>query len=305
MVSKLLNLLPQIKGEYRENFNLAKNTWFNVGGNAEVLYKPFDVDDLSFFIKNKPHDVDVSVLGACSNVIISSAGIKGVVIKLGRAFTNINIKDNLVEIGCAALDFNVASSLLEQELSGLEFLIGIPGVIGGAIAMNSGCYGQEISDCLLSVEAVNIHNGEISLLTKDELCLEYRTNKLSKDYIFTKAFFMLQKSKKDLIKAKMENISVQRASTQPIRVKTGGSTFKNPKDSKYKAWELIEKAGLRGFRIGDAQVSDKHCNFMLNLGNATAEDLESLGELVRERVYKDSNVMLEWEIKRIGGVSND
>lgn len=300
MVSSVLDSLPKVKGEYRGNFGLAQNTWFNVGGKAEVLYKPFDINDLSFFLKNKPKNINVTILGACSNVIIRDGGIKGVVIKLGRAFTGIDINGDLVEIGCAALDFNVASFLLDKELSGLEFLIGIPGVIGGAIAMNAGCYGQEISESLIAVEAVNINNGDICKFSKNDLGFAYRTNQLSKDWVFVKALFKLQKDRQENIKARMDDIVKQRESTQPVRVKTGGSTFKNPNNCEYKAWQLIDKAGLRGYQVGDAQISEKHCNFMLNLGNATARDLESLGELVIDRVYKDSGIMLEWEIKRIG-----
>lgn len=300
MVSKLLELLPEVRGQYREDFNLAKNTWFNVGGKAEILYKPADIQDLSFFIKHRPEFIDINILGACSNVIIRDNIVDGVVIKLGREFANINIDGSSVEVGCAALDYNIASFLLEKELSGLEFLIGIPGMLGGAIAMNSGCYGQEIADCLVSVEAVNIKDGTISILDKKHLGLGYRKNKVAKDYIFTKATFILQPQKRSIIQKRMEKISKQREDSQPIRTKTGGSTFKNPKDSKYSAWELVDQAGLRGYRVGDAQISDKHCNFMLNLGNATAKDLESLGELVRDKVYRKTGIMLEWEIKLIG-----
>ena len=300
MVSKLLKLLPKVQGQYREGFNLAKNTWFNVGGKAEILYKPSDVHDLSFFIKNKPRSVDISILGACSNVIIRDNIVEGVVIKLGREFANINVDGNEVEVGCASLDYNVASFLLERELSGLEFLIGIPGMMGGAVAMNSGCYGQEIADCLVSVEAVNIHDGTIVTLEKERLGLGYRTNAVSKDYIFTKATFILQSQKKGVIQERMDQISKKREDAQPIRTKTGGSTFKNPKDSKYSAWELVDQAGLRGYRLGDSQISEKHCNFMLNLGNATAQELECLGEIVREKVYRKTGIMLQWEIKLIG-----
>ena len=296
----MFKFLPSVRGQYRSDYDLSKNTWFGVGGKAEILYKPSDVKDLSYFLRNKDKTVKVYVLGACSNVIIRDNYVDGVVIKLGREFTNIKVSDDLLEVGCAALDYNVANFLLGHGLSGLEFLIGIPGSIGGAIAMNSGCYGQEIADCLLSVEAVNIHNGKVELLQKSQLGLEYRGNKISKDYIFTHASFILKKSQQDFIKDKMDSISRQRENTQPTKVKTGGSTFKNPKNSKYSAWQLIEKSGLRGYRVGDAQLSEKHCNFILNLGNATAHDLESLGEIVIDKVYKETGIMLEWEIKRIG-----
>ncbi len=299
MVSTLLKLLPKVRGQYREGFSLAKNTWFNVGGKAEILYKPSDVQDLSFFIKNKPKSVDINILGACSNIIIRDNIVDGVVIKLGREFANINVDGNKVEVGCAVLDYNLALFLLEKELSGLEFLIGIPGMIGGAIAMNSGCYGQEIADCLVSVEAVNINDGSIVVLDKEQLGLGYRTNKVSNGYIFTKAIFVLQSQKREVIQERMDQISKKREDAQPIRTKTGGSTFKNPKNSK-SAWELVDQAGLRGYRFGNAQISEKHCNFILNLGNATAQDLEYLGEIVREKVYIKTGIMLQWEIKLMG-----
>ena len=300
MPSTLLKTLPQIKGQYREEVDLSKNSWFNVGGKAEVLYKPSDTVDLSCFLKNVSKEIPITILGACSNVIIRDKAIDGVVIKLGRGFTDINVSGTNVEIGCAALDHNVALFLSEHSLSGLEFLIGIPGVIGGAIAMNAGCYGQELSDHLVSVEAVDIESGKISYLNKDQLGLSYRYNKVANKYIFTKASFALQNRDKQEVQERMNSISSQREETQPIKFKTGGSTFKNPYDHRLKAWQLIDKAGLRGYKLGDAQISEKHCNFMLNLGSATAKNLEQLGELVRDRVYRDSGIMLEWEIKRIG-----
>ncbi len=296
----LIQSLPKVRGEYRALANLSNNSWFRVGGKADVLFKPIDIEDLSTFLRYKPKNIPCEVLGACSNVIIRDLGIEGVVIKLGRGFTNIEINDDIAKIGCGALDYNVAQYLLEHSLSGLEFLIGIPGAIGGAVAMNAGCYGSEISTYLVLAEAINRNTGEMVVLTREQMGFAYRYNNCAKDYIFVSATFQLKKGDRGVIREQMEKISQVRSDSQPIRSRTGGSTFKNPANGPDKAWQLIEKAGLRGVKVGGAQVSEKHCNFLLNLGDATAHDLEELAAMIQDKVYKNSGIMLEWEIKVIG-----
>lgn len=291
--------LPKVRGEYRFSVPLEKSTWFGVGGNADVLYKPEDIEDLSYFIKNKPKNLELIVLGVCSNVIIRDKGFRGCVIKLGRNFSNIECGDNDKIIASAsALDVNVARFAAENEIGGLEFLIGIPGTIGGALAMNAGAYGTEIKDVLISAKAID-EKGDIIELKNSDIGFGYRKNSLPKDVIFVEAEFLGKKSSKENILAKMKNISESRETTQPIRTKTGGSTFKNPPGNK-KAWQLIDEAGLRGYKIGGAQVSEKHCNFLINTGNATATDIESLGEEIIKKVKEKFNITLEWEIKIIG-----
>jgi UDP-N-acetylmuramate dehydrogenase len=289
--------LPAVRGEYRFHFPLAKSTWFQVGGNADVLFKPADEEDLQAFLKAKPAEIPLLVLGVCSNMIIRDGGFKGVVIKLGRAFAQIEVEGDYITAGASALDLNVARFAAENELEGLEFLSGIPGTIGGALAMNGGAYGAEVKDVLFSARAVN-SNGELEILAPEDFKFEYRKHNLKKNYIFTSATFKCKKGEHTEILKRMEEISTKREESQPIRAKTGGSTFKNPEG--HKAWQLIDEAGCRGLQIGGAQVSEKHCNFLINTGNATAADIENLGEEVRRRVLEKSGVTLEWEIKRIG-----
>ncbi len=291
--------LPEVKGKYRENFLLSKSNWFQVGGEAEILFKPADINDLVFFLKNKPENMPVTILGVGSNVIIRDGGIEGVVIKLGRNFTDVHFDDenHIVEVGAACLDVNLANLAAFKGYANLEFLSGIPGAIGGAIAMNAGCYGSEIKDILIEVEAID-YNGNIVLLKNDDFKFSYRHNNLKNKYIFTKAKFKLKKDSPDQVIERISEIKNKRENTQPIRSKTSGSSFKNPQG--LKAWELIDKAGLRGFQINDAKISDLHCNFMINLNNANAKDLEDLGEYVRKKIYDEQNIMLEWEIERIG-----
>lgn len=294
----LINTLPPINGTYREGADLSATNWFGVGGKAEVLFKPRDTQDLAFFLKNKPQDCLVTVLGVGSNVVIRDGGIKGVVIKLGRYFNSIRVEDTRLIAGAAVLDSNVAKEAAEHGLSGLEFYIGVPGSIGGAIAMNAGAYGGETCQYLEEVEAVNIATGEIKIMSKQELGFIYRGNSLGNQYIFTGATFALKRDDKKEIIRKMNEIIETRNAAQPVKERTGGSTFKNPDG--HKAWQLIDEAGCRGLCVGGAQMSEKHCNFLINTGNATAADIENLGELVREKVFNKSNVKLEWEIKRVG-----
>ena len=290
-------ILPKVRGSYRENFQLSKVTWFGVGGLADILYKPADSEDLSNFIKTKPADVPYIILGVGSNLLVRDGGIRGVVIRLGREFTDISHQNNELIVGAGALDVNVSKYCADHSIAGLEFLSGIPGVMGAAIAMNAGAYGSEIADFLIKVEAID-NKGNIITLSKDDCRFKYRGNSLSKDLIFTKLYLKATPGKSEEIQAKILQIQNQREASQPIRSKTSGSTFKNPEG--LKAWQLIDQAGCRGLQVGDAIMSKLHCNFLINQGNASANDIEKLGELVRRKVFEQSGIMLEWEIKIIG-----
>lgn len=290
--------LPQIAGEYKNNYPLNHLTWFKVGGLAEVFFKPLDSVDLASFLLQNQLNLPVTVLGAGSNIIIRDGGIDGVVIKLGRNFTNIELlPDNKIEVGSACLNFNLAKFCQEYSITGFEFLVGIPGTIGGGVAMNAGAYNSEFKDIILNIEAIN-SKGEFINIANEEIGFKYRGNNLPKDLIVTKATFKVVMDDKELITAKMNEINNARQATQPITERTGGSTFANPIG--YKAWQLIDKAGMRGYKVGDACMSGLHCNFMINHGNATAQDLEDLGEFVRKKVLETSGIELQWEIKRIG-----
>lgn len=292
------NNLPKVRGSYRDNFNLSGVTWFNVGGAADILFKPLDVEDLSHFIKHKPKNIPYMVLGVGSNLLVRDGGIRGVVIRLGRGFTDISHDDNQLVVGAGALDVNVSKYCLENSIEGLEFLSGIPGVIGAAVAMNAGAYGKEIANCLIKAEAID-ESGNLIVIDNKEFGFKYRGNSLADNLIYTKVYFKVSLGQKEEIEERINQIQQQRESSQPIRSKTGGSTFKNPSGDK-KAWQLIDEAGCRGLKIGDAVMSEKHCNFLINLGNATAAEIEDLGEMVRRRVFDNSGLMLEWEIKIIG-----
>jgi UDP-N-acetylmuramate dehydrogenase len=291
------NDLPQIRGQYRFDAPLANTTWFQVGGAADVLFKPADTEDLAHFLKHKPPALPVTVLGVGSNLIIRDGGIEGVVVKLGRGFTQAEIRDGEIEAGAALLDVHLARFAAEQGRAGLEFLSGIPGTVGGALAMNGGAYGREVRDCLARAEAV-APDGTIVMLEPDEMLYSYRHYGGPAGLMFTRAWFTTQADAPDAIHARIAEIQASREATQPIRERTGGSTFKNPEG--HKAWQLVDAAGCRGLAIGGAQISEKHCNFMINTGAATAAELEALGEEVRRRVRAQCNVALEWEIKRIG-----
>ncbi|MBN8827916.1 MAG: UDP-N-acetylmuramate dehydrogenase [Sphingobacteriia bacterium] len=294
--SEELNL-PEVKGTYRFNADLSPTNWFRVGGKAKILFRPYDVKDLANFIKNKPADLNIYILGVGSNIIIRDKGIDGVVIKLGKEFCTIEHDENSLITGAGTLDYNVSMYALNNELGGFEFLSGIPGTIGGGIKMNAGAYGSDISERLIKAEYVD-EKGDIRIIENKDFGFYYRGSQISENYIFTKAWFSYYRDTKENISLKIKNIADKRNATQPIRSRTGGSTFKNTE--KYKAWELIDKAGCRGLRIGDAQVSELHCNFLINHGKATAEDIENLGEVVRQKVFENSGIKLEWEIKIIG-----
>ncbi|HLS68488.1 MAG TPA: UDP-N-acetylmuramate dehydrogenase [Kiloniellales bacterium] len=299
---RLLDRLPSVRGRYTENAPLAGITWFRVGGAAEVSFRPADQEDLLHFLRQKPHGVPVTVLGVGSNTLVRDGGIEGVVLRLGRAFASVEQDEEGLIAGAAALDVNVAEAARRATLSGLEFLSGIPGTIGGALRMNAGAYGREIRDVLRWAEAVT-PKGEIKRLRPEEMGLSYRTSRVPTDWIFLRAALAATPGEPQTIEARMDEIRSARSGTQPIRSRTGGSTFKNPPGQK--AWQLIDAAGGRGLKHGGAQVSEQHCNFLINLGEATARDLEELGEEIRRRVREHSGIHLEWEIRRVGRPSEE
>jgi UDP-N-acetylmuramate dehydrogenase len=292
----LIDRLPKPRGRLTADAPLGQQTWFRTGGPAEVLFRPADTADLASFLRELPDDVPVTVLGVGSNLLVRDGGIKGVVIRLMRGFTGIAVEGTEVVAGAGALDLNVALTAREHSLAGLEFLSGIPGTIGGAFQTNAGAYGGELVDVLISAEVVD-RKGNVRTVTAAELGLSYRHSKAPEDWIFTSARLRAAPGDQKAIAARIAEIDAARTESQP-RSRTGGSTFANPPG--FKAWELIDGAGCRGLRLGDAQVSEKHCNFLINLGNATAADIESLGEEVRSRVFKQTGVLLQWEIRRIG-----
>jgi UDP-N-acetylmuramate dehydrogenase len=295
--ARLVDRLPPVRGRIAENAPLASLTWFRVGGPAEVLFRPADPQDLASFIAAKPRDVPVTVIGVASNLLIRDGGIPGVVVRLGRGFAEIAVEDTDIMTGAGALDFNVALTAREAGIAGLEFLSGIPGTIGGGLRMNAGAYGSEFKDVLIEVQAID-PAGALRTLQAEELGLAYRHCDLPSDWIFVGARLRGRAGDKEAIAQRMAEIQSAREASQPIRARTGGSTFANPPG--HKAWELIDRAGCRGLLRGGAQVSDKHANFLINAGNATAADLEGLGEEVRRRVHQQFGVTLEWEIRRVG-----
>jgi UDP-N-acetylmuramate dehydrogenase len=292
----LIDRLPKPRGRLAADAPLGPQTWFGTGGPAEVLFRPADTEDLAAFLKALPRDVCVTVLGVGSNLLVRDGGVKGVVIRLMRGFTGIAVEGHELLAGAGAPDLNVALTAREHALTGLEFLSGIPGTIGGAVAMNAGAYGGELAEVLISAEAVD-RAGKVHRVSAAELGFSYRHNKAPADWIFTSARLRAQPGDQLAIARRIAEIDAVRTESQP-RSRTGGSTFVNPPG--HKAWELIDQAGCRGLRIGEAQVSEKHCNFLINLGAATATDLEELGEEVRRRVLEKSGIRLEWEIRRLG-----
>ncbi len=290
-------LIPATRGRLKEHEPLAPMTWFRVGGPAEFFLRPADVEDLCDFLRELPLEMPVTVIGAASNLIVRDGGINGVVIKLGRGFGEIQVEADGIIAGAAALDVTVSEHAAAAGLTGVEFLSGIPGTIGGAVAMNAGAYGGEIAGVLDWVEIVT-RSGEVKRLSVQELGLSYRHSSLPADAVAVRARLRAQPGEASLIATRMAEIKSKREASQPVRARTGGSTFANPEGQK--AWELVDAAGCRGLTLGNAQVSDLHCNFLLNLGGATAAELEGLGEEVRRRVEQKSGVSLRWEIRRIG-----
>jgi UDP-N-acetylmuramate dehydrogenase len=330
--------LPKIRGKYRYNVDLSKTTWFGVGGPAQIVFLPKDADDLVHFLKNKPSDLEVTILGACSNIIVKDGGIEGVVIKLGREFAKIshantdtnsdgsakiqlNQKNTIladgdprkagrsecsvkktINIGAANLCFNAALFTKINGLAGLEFMSSIPGNVGGAIAMNAGCYDSDISKTLILAKAIDF-DGNVLEIDNADFGFKYRGNSLPKNLIFIEGIFKIEQSTSKEVGAKIAEFAAKREASQPIRQKTGGSTFKNPdqiESGGRSAWQLVDEAGCRGLKVGGAQISEKHCNFMINTGEAKAQDLIDLGNVVIDKVKGKTGIELRWEIKQIG-----
>jgi UDP-N-acetylmuramate dehydrogenase len=296
----LIDQLPKVRGRLTADAPLAPVTWFRVGGPAEVLFRPADVEDLGAFLAAKPANVPITVIGVASNLLVRDGGIKGVVVRLGRGFVDITAQANSVEAGAGALDLNVALTAREAGIAGLEFLSGIPGTVGGGLRMNAGAYGSEFKDALSGAVALDAR-GTQHMLSVAELQLSYRHCGLPEDWIFVGARFAGAAGDPLTIARRMAEIQQAREESQPIRARTGGSTFANPPG--HKAWQLIDAAGGRGLRRGGAMVSEKHANFLINTGDATAADIEALGEELRARVLATSGVALEWEIRRLGETS--
>ncbi len=296
-IRALADSLPSSRGRVQADAPLADKTWFRVGGPAEALVRPADAADLADFLRELPHTVPTRVLGACSNLIIRDGGLPGVTFRLARGFSGIKVEADGVVAGAASLDVTIAEHVAAAGLAGLEFLSGIPGSLGGAIAMNAGAYGGDMSQCLDWAELV-LRSGETIRLTASDLHFSYRHARIPAGAVIVRARLMALPGAPATIAARMVEIGGNRERTQPVRARTGGSTFRNPPEMK--AWELIDGAGCRGLVRGGAVVSEKHCNFLINQGDATAADLEGLGEEVRRRVLAASGVNLEWEIHRIG-----
>jgi UDP-N-acetylmuramate dehydrogenase len=298
LVEELRARLPKLRGRLLPNQSLAELTWFRVGGPAQVLFMPEDEADLAYILLGMPEDIPVTVVGLGSNLIVRDGGVPGIVVRLGRGFGEVTVASgDRIRAGTAVPDVKVGRAAQEAGLAGLAFFRGIPGAIGGALRMNGGAYGRETKDALIEARGVDRH-GQIRVFSNADMGFGYRHCGVPEDVIFTEALFQGVPGDRDAIAAEMERITEAREATQPIKSRTGGSTFKNPPG--HKAWQLIDAAGCRGLRIGDAQVSEMHCNFLINLGNAAAADIETLGETVRERVKQNSGIELQWEIKRIG-----
>lgn len=299
-MDKIKATLPKVRGRYQFNVPLEPITWFRVGGPAQVVFKPADVEDLCFFLQNCPSELPITTMGVGSNLLVRDAGVEGVVIRLGQGFTNVFVDDTTIDVGAGVLDRNIAMIALDSELEDFEFLAGIPGTLGGALRMNAGAYGAEIADILVHARVVD-SKGKIHTLTPQELDLSYRHSSLPKSSIFIGARLKGRKGNVSDIQERMAHILDERESSQPVKSRTGGSTFANPPGKK--AWELIDEAGCRGLTVGGAMMSELHCNFMINTGSATASDLETLGEEVKRRVLETSGISLRWEIERIGSKS--
>jgi UDP-N-acetylmuramate dehydrogenase len=296
----LIDDMPDVRGSLKADVSLAPYTWLRVGGPAEILFMPKDEADLALFLSSIDPDLPVTTLGVASNSLIRDGGIKGIVIRLGPAFAKIETKGRTLIAGAAALDAKVAKAASKAGISGLEFYAGIPGTIGGALRMNAGCYGAETCDVLVEATAID-RRGRRCTLSNDDFGYSYRHSRVSEDLIFVSATFEGRADAPEAIESRMNDITARREQSQPIRSKTGGSTFKNPDG--HSAWKVIDAAGMRGYRVGGAKMSEQHCNFMINEDNATASDLETLGETVRAKVLETQGIELDWEVRRIGSAS--
>ncbi len=286
-----------LRGRAEAGASLADFIWFRTGGPAELLVRPADVDDLAEYLKALDPAVPVMPIGVGSNLIVRDGGVAGVVVRLPKSFAKVSVEDGRVRAGGAAMGITVASAARDAGVAGLEFLRGIPGTVGGAVRMNAGAYGRDASDILVSVTVV-LRDGRVETWDAARLGYRYRHSELPVGAIVVEAVFAGTLGDPAVIGAEMDRIAAEREASQPLRSRTGGSTFKNPEG--HKAWALVDAAGCRGLRRGDAQVSEKHCNFLLNLGGASSAEIEALGEDVRARVLAHSGVMLEWEIQRVG-----
>ncbi len=302
----VVDTLPSVRGKLTENANLAKLVWFKSGGLAQWLFEPKDIDDLQQFLRELPAEIPIWPLGLGSNLIIRDGGIQGVVVRLGKAFAAVETVskgtfgiDDILICGAGAPGISAASMARDHGIAGMEFLRGIPGTIGGAVRMNAGAYGREMKDILESADVV-LRDGTLVTIPLADMGYTYRHSKLPAGSIVVAAKLRGKSGDPETIGAEMQRIADEREASQPLRTKTGGSTFKNPDDKK--AWQLVDEAGCRGLQIGQAQVSEKHCNFLINLGGATSVDIEALGEEVRKRVKAHSGVDLQWEIQRVGEV---
>ena len=295
-MSSLIINMPKVRGKLLVNADIASSSWFKVGGPAEVLYEPADEMDLIFFMANLDPEIPILVIGASSNILIRDGGIRGVVIKLGNFFKGIELINNQLLVGANIHNMMLAKYANNNDLLGYDFLSGIPGTLGGSIKMNAGCYGKEMSDIVIKIKIIDRLNGP-SLMSVKDLNLKYRESNLPNESVIVSAYLKINKETNydtDII----ADIKNKRLMSQPITELTGGSTFKNPPG--YKAWELIDKAGCRGLSIGGAMISEMHANFIINFNNATAKDIESLGNVVREKVFNNSGITLDWEILRVG-----
>ena len=293
--------LPATLGRIETNADLSKSTWFRVGGPAEVMFWPADLNDLMNFLQNKPDDVPITIIGIGSNLMVRDGGVPGVVIRLSEVFTKISVEGLEITAGGGVSNLRLANAARECGIAGFEFLCGIPGAVGGAVRMNAGAYGSETKDIVQRVRALDV-KGNLIELSVAEMKYSYRHSEAPADLIFIDASFKGEPGNTREIADRMKEIRAERALTQPVKIPTGGSTFTNPPGAK--AWELIDQAGCRGLMRGGAIVSEKHCNFLINTGSATAADLEGLGEEVRRRVFESSGIQLEWEIRRIGVPEN-
>jgi len=298
LTAELKAAMPLLRGRMTPNQSLAELTWFRVGGPAQILFAPADEDDLAYFLENLPKEMPVTAVGVGSNLIVRDGGVPGIVIRLPpRGFGEVRAEGDVVTAGAAALDKRVAEVAASGNIGGLEFFFGIPGTIGGALRMNAGANGAETRDVLIEATGIG-RDGAKQVFTNAEMQFTYRNAGVDPAVIFTSARFRGKAADSDAIRARMNEVAAHREAAQPIREKTGGSTFQNPPGQS--AWKLIDAAGCRGLRVGGAQVSEMHCNFLINTGNATGHDIETLGETVRARVKQSSGIELHWEIKRIG-----
>ncbi len=298
LIADLRQVMPELRGRMAANALMSDITWFRVGGPAQVLFSPADEADLAYFLKAVPKSLPLIVVGLGSNLLVRDGGFAGVVIRLGRGFGEIVIEDDYrLRVGTVVPDMKLARAAGDASISGLAFYRGIPGSVGGALRMNAGAHGRETTDVLVSARAVD-REGHIHILSHADMGFTYRHCAISPDWIFTEATFQGAPGQREAITAEMEEVAAYRELNQPVRERTGGSTFKNPPG--HSSWKLIDEAGCRGLRIGGAKVSELHCNFLINDQGATAEDIERLGETVRARVKVHSGIELQWEIIRLG-----